>query len=543
MDDADMLMESKPDSSLAILSSIDKNKLGDDQEKARYALLMSMALDKNYIDTATFDVLQPAIDYYLENGTPDEKLRTYYYRGCVFKNMGERDSALNSFTKAMYVAPQCEDSLVIARTLVARACIYYEFYDFKSYLDDNVEAANIYRQLSHKPYEFDCMLRILNGAVLMMDKNLSDSILDLCHRFKPLDKVQKQKLQEYTLAYAVNFGLEREIRDLIHDQENNPDISVNGMLNLAFAYNKIGDCDRAAQLLGDVAGSGMAYDTLKYLSMSLCVLENIGDYKESLAMYKRFNAKIDSLNVLKFQQKAQYIEEKHNMELKAQSDARAKTRMTWGFVMGIVILFMGLFIMILLVRSGKAQKELALQRVKAKDLENARLKAESEKLVLEAEILTHRVEALENERDSLIKLMEAQDALPSEVQDAIKIRLEMLNSLLAGYITDNEQFGKSYEARVRELTDNTEEFMNSNRLAFRASHPRFIQYFEDHNLTVSEINYVCLYAIGLKGKDVGAYMKKRSHVNISSAIRKKIGIDKHETNLGIYVRRLLKSLG
>ena len=40
----------------------------------------------------------------------------------------------------------------------------------------------------------------------------------------------------------------------------------------------------------------------------------------------------------------------------------------------------------------------------------------------------------------------------------------------------------------------------------------------------------------------GNYMKKRSHVNISSGIRKKLGIDKHETNIGIYVRKLLKKL-
>lgn len=84
--------------------------------------------------------------------------------------------------------------------------------------------------------------------------------------------------------------------------------------------------------------------------------------------------------------------------------------------------------------------------------------------------------------------------------------------------------------------------MNSTRMAFQVSHPVFIQYFEEHGLTESEINYVCLYAIGLKGKEVGIYIKKPSHVNMSSAIRKKLGIDKHETNIGIYVRRLLKSL-
>lgn len=46
LDLADDLMESRPDSALTVLSSIDTTSLADDGEKARYALLMSMALDK-----------------------------------------------------------------------------------------------------------------------------------------------------------------------------------------------------------------------------------------------------------------------------------------------------------------------------------------------------------------------------------------------------------------------------------------------------------------------------------------------------------------
>ena len=39
------------------------------------------------------------------------------------------------------------------------------------------------------------------------------------------------------------------------------------------------------------------------------------------------------------------------------------------------------------------------------------------------------------------------------------------------------------------------------RLAFKASHPMFIRNLEEHGLTEYDINYLCLYAIGLKGKD------------------------------------------
>ena len=106
-------------------------------------------------------------------------------------------------------------------------------------------------------------------------------------------------------------------------------------------------------------------------------------------------------------------------------------------------------------------------------------------------------------------------------------------------ISENRQYGKPYENWINSVFEDKQRVMNNNRLSFKASHPQFIQYFEDLNLTEKEINYVCLYAIGLKGKEVGAYMQLKSHVNMSSAIRKKLGIDKYETNIGIYVRNLL----
>lgn len=110
------MIETSPDSAMSLLSSIDKQNLSGDRQKAQYALLMSMALDKNYIDTTSFEVLQPAIDYYLEKGSPNERIRTYYYQGVIFQNQGDRDKALNSHIKGLDIANNSTDSLTIART-------------------------------------------------------------------------------------------------------------------------------------------------------------------------------------------------------------------------------------------------------------------------------------------------------------------------------------------------------------------------------------------------------------------------------------------
>ena len=125
---AENLMANKPDSALAILNGIKTSDLNDNEISARFALLKSMALDKNFIDTTTFDVLQPAIDYYLLHGNADEKLQTLYYQGRIFQNQGDDDAAMRSFMDVCDLTEKLTDSLLLAHTFVAQGTLYFKQY-------------------------------------------------------------------------------------------------------------------------------------------------------------------------------------------------------------------------------------------------------------------------------------------------------------------------------------------------------------------------------------------------------------------------------
>ncbi len=550
------LMENHPESALAIIDSIDVSEVNDKSYRARYALLKSMALDKNYVDTTTFDVLQPAIDYFLKEGTPDEKLRTYYYQGRIYQNKNDNDSALKSFIRGLDLKDVCQDSLTIARMLVAQAIVYLNYYEIDGYVDNNLEAANIYKLKLHKYHEFDCLTSALNGLNILEDKERADSVINLLDQFKDLDEEQNQMLNNLQITYIYQFGSQEELKKQTDNIEENKSFDANGIMNLAKAYGKLGDNLRALQNLNYLDEVKAEYDTLKYMSIRYQILKKLKYYEEALNVYEDYVLRLGTANSAKFEQKSQSVEERHQMELQAERAAQKSFRVTAVLSVGILALIMIIIVLTLVARSHKTKKVLAMQKARTAELENDNLKSERERLTLEnanlqlerdkkaleAENLAHRVQVLESESESLKGLLESQEEIPEEVQKAIKTRIEMLNSLLAGYITNNSKYDEPYDIWVKQLTDNTEEFMNSNRLAFQASHPAFIHYFEEHGLTESEINYVCLYAIGLRGKEVGNYMKKRSHVNISSTIRKKLGIDKHDTNIGIYVRKLLKEL-
>lgn len=554
---AEEILEIFPDSAYTILSAIDQSMLGGKQKQALYALLMSAAMDKNYIDTTSFDVLRPAVNYYLKDGSPDQKLKTYYYQGRIFQNQGDLDNALASFVKASGISDQCADSMAIARNFVASGMVCLDFYDIESYIENYLKAARIYKLLSLQDLELDCLLSAVNGYNLINNKEKADSLIRVCDKFKNLDDGLQQRLKSQKLSVTVNFGTPEEVKKIMESEVKlNVVLDVNDVFVLALAYNKIGDSKRALQMLDWVNESGMSYDTLRFQAISVSAFVGLNDYKKAFTTYSSFNQKLDSITLLKFEQKSKLLEERYKLELKVENEKNVKSKILWGSIGGIIFLGFVILVLLLLIRKNRTEKELAIQKEKTKEFENSKLRSEQENLVLENknlqlemdkkiienENLSHRVDNLENERKNLSNLINIQDELPLEVQDTIKERIEMLNSLFASQITENYKYAKPYETWIQEITADSDKFMNSNRLAFQASHPKFIQYFEDKGLDTSEVNYVCLYAIGLKGKEVGAYMNKRSHVNISSAIRKKLGIDIHETNIGIYVRKLLKTL-
>ena len=93
-------IELHPDSSLNILNSLQLRDINKHEDKARYALLKSMALDKNYIDIKTDSIIAPAVKYYECHGSKEERFLCNYYHARIYENAGDVKSALLAAVKA-----------------------------------------------------------------------------------------------------------------------------------------------------------------------------------------------------------------------------------------------------------------------------------------------------------------------------------------------------------------------------------------------------------------------------------------------------------
>lgn len=581
---AESLMNNHPDSALAVLRKINRSSLSSDKMKAKYALLMSQALDKNYIDTTSFDILQPAIDYYLRKGTADEKLRTYYYQGRIYQNRENNDSAMQSFMRGREYCGQASDTLTMANLLVAQGTILYTTYKFDDFIKVNLEAAELYRESGRPDYEILSLANVLDGSILNGDKNLADSIMSIAQ-----DKINKNHelssaIAPYVLSYVVKFGTKEDVSSIIGYYNSVDSIDDSTKMSVGMAYCKIGDVFNAKRFLDAIPSTSEVRTTLKYLAIKSDVLEQSGDFAGALEAYRIFSTTLDSIHLNIFSHDLLFAKERHEMEKSNLLKLQKRDRFIWlslcvAFVLLIIIGY--IYYRYRLSRAKNLLEEQENERLQLEqenlkkenenlelrnhqaELEKQNLQQTNEKLELErhnavlekqkaelecerqslaAENLRLKIEQLEDESASLKGILEKRKDLAKPIEDAIKIRIEMLNGLLAAQITDNNAYAKSYGDWRDKLIQDKDEFMNTTRLAFKASHPRFIDYLEDHGLTESEINYVCLYAIGLRGKEAGEYMQLKRHYNISSEIRSKLGLSEHNTNIGIYVRHLMKDL-
>lgn len=124
----------------------------------------------------------------------------------------------------------------------------------------------------------------------------------------------------------------------------------------------------------------------------------------------------------------------------------------------------------------------------------------------------------------------------------IRERLAVLDKVLASHISSDEKAYRISEEEIENLMADRESFLISTTVVFKESHPEFISYLKDKGLSDWEIGYCCLYTLGLKGKDVGEFIRKKRHYIISHEIRSRLGLGEHDTNIGNYLRDLLAGL-
>ena len=124
LSEVESYIETEPEKALIELKKI-RNDIGISKKlKAKHALLYSMALDKNYVDVTNDSIIAPAIEYYSNRGSNDEKLLAHYYMGRIYQNSSDVNNAALEFSKAEQLIEDSHGNPAIGRLYMAFADLY-----------------------------------------------------------------------------------------------------------------------------------------------------------------------------------------------------------------------------------------------------------------------------------------------------------------------------------------------------------------------------------------------------------------------------------
>ena len=151
-------IQEKPEEALNSLRQIDPANLATNKEKGLYYLMLSMALDKNYIDIAADSLIQPAVNYYSRTTDKLHKFLSYYYLGRVHENAENYQQALSSFLLAESNVCNSVSAEYLSRLYARKGHTYYHQFAFDKAYDEANKYSIISRQLQDKRFYVRSML-------------------------------------------------------------------------------------------------------------------------------------------------------------------------------------------------------------------------------------------------------------------------------------------------------------------------------------------------------------------------------------------------
>ena len=143
---AEALMNEHPDSALNLLRTLTFDDFQKEKNRARYALLHSQALDKNYIDVTNDSLISVAVDYYKDEDEVRNKFLSYYYMGRVHAN-GERYlQATSCLMASEQLVEEVGDDYLSGLLYSEMGRIYRLYYDYPKSLEAHQKAAEYYER-------------------------------------------------------------------------------------------------------------------------------------------------------------------------------------------------------------------------------------------------------------------------------------------------------------------------------------------------------------------------------------------------------------
>ncbi|MBR1705282.1 MAG: hypothetical protein IJ721_00640 [Bacteroidales bacterium] len=495
------LMAERPDSALILLQKSHVPDIDTPGRQARYSLDLAMALDKNWIDTTAVEIIQPALRFYRGPFRKREQFLSRYYYARILENGQHHPEAIKAFMEAAHLFNHQVDSVYLLRIAAAKGRIYwYELIRDKT--EESFVEAIRYAVRLHDTANYQRMsLSLADFYEGDQQYAKKDSLLPLIGPVEPDLKGWKAKSvadlvfrhPEDSLRYPDDWAFYCEA--VRHDPE-----SVDWTSRARYYLFRHRPAEAIA-FLDTVPAATLPPQRLTSLwLLRMWAHEMLGDYKRAYEDHVQYTSRMEALSLQIFQNDIRLVEDRYQHLLAGYKD-RA------------VIIALSCLAALLVVALGwlvrrKRQKEALLS-------------------------------GLREEYDLLVQVRNSELAR----NEVFSRKLESRLTALKPYIANDFPEELSDSSELRRMTEDSKQMLRTIGFLFGMYHPRFILTLEEKGLSELETGYCCLFALGFAGKEIPSKLHRNTFYNASSAIRKKVGLGPHDTNLSLWVQDLYKKYG
>lgn len=511
---AEDMMADRPDSALTILEGIDTTISRSRSQNARYALLMSMALDKNYIDRTSDTLINIAVRHYRHRINSVYKFKSWYYQARIYQNAGKFDQAMESIVRAEHVNRRKLDKADLGRLMFIKADIYHERYDLNREKEALYQAADYSLQGEHINNYVKSQLRL--GTVCLVQKNYAelDSCIAIIDRYQPIASNVRYGTADLKLLYSIKKDtcvsqINARIEDMISLADEDKDIN---WIILAQAYNKLGDDKSAAYALQKCKEYCDVSTDLTYWLLCSMVSYSEGDYKNAYDNMLKYSDLSDSLDLAHIKQEVRSVEERYENKILI---IKQKTELLLLLLL-CVLLGLGIFG----IRKRRKREREYIRKYELLNTECEGLKSISDKyVILQKSSATERYK------------LEAYETA-SKILDN---RVRALSSFLSKDIPDSLSLVAD---EMESLINDRDNVVDSIGMLYAIYRPIFVLKLKNYGLTSSEIGYCCLLVLGLRTSELSEVVHKSNTYNISSRLRSKLGLDRNSGMLSTWLKNL-----
>lgn len=546
LDHAEAVMIDHPDSALKILNSMDRRVLATPEKKARHALLLSQALDKNYIDVDNDSLIGQAVHYYSRRGNDVERAKAHYYYAVVKGNAAESGTAIKALLTAREHVVKTDDDRMKALIYTYLGNLYYEQFCFSDAAAAYSEAVDAFRNTGQTFYQLYAMRRKGVSLSLIDKKPEALACLSEAKEIATQTKDVSSLLEIITSIYGIQMrdnqvDIPTYKQDLfsLYKKYTNGIIPPNHYPIIGYSYYLEKNIDSARWYYKNYMLQRPQISNLNVGIFSiLSQIENSeGNYKKALEYKQLYIRQSDSIDAILRKNLIAELKEKHEVDFLEKEYTMLQLVHRYEIVSFASIAAIILIGCSILIRSHKR----ALRKKNRKIAEYKRYVEEG----------NEHYAKLAGQYAEIKKNIHVQDERSQTLFALLGNRIKSLQQLLewaSVYEKNTDNFYKHFKEHIKVAAGKNRELSEDVIAIANLSCHGIIDHLQEKYPTLSlhELCYCGFICLGFSSESIRILY---NHTNIysiytmRSKIRSKLGLTNQAENLENHILNLMKELG